>query len=131
MVFAYALLGVLEFREDATSVLEAIDVVEIPDSLRAELANVVWQWVKHRSLAIDTARAVLWDADALINRTIPGQLLWERAFELAVEANHPAYDTMFVAAAEFAGTKLVTFDKQLKRAFPDRILTAEEFLGNA
>ncbi len=127
MVFAYALLGIMPFRDQAVTVLATADAVLVPDSLRAELANVLWQWVKHRGVSQDTAITVLRDADALITQTIPGEQLWERALELAVAADHPAYDTMFVAASEFAGTKLVTFDEKLKTAFPALVLTPTEF----
>jgi predicted nucleic acid-binding protein len=129
MVFAYALLGVPGFKEDAVAVLAGADEIQGPDSLRAELANVCWQWVRHRDLPLEVAIDVLHDADALISHTFPGEHLWERALELAVDADHPAYDAMFVAAAEIAGTRVVTFDQDLKRAFTDRVITAGEFLS--
>ncbi|MFQ5938225.1 MAG: type II toxin-antitoxin system VapC family toxin [Acidiferrobacterales bacterium] len=128
MVFAYALLGIAPFRDDAAAVLASSDNVQVPDLLRAELANVIWQWVKHRRVTRDIATAVLHDADGLISQTIAGEHLWERALELAVVADHPAYDTMFVAASEYTNTKVVTFDQRLKAAFPDNVLTATEFL---
>ena len=42
-----------------------------------------------------------------------------------------AYDTYFVAAAEIEDTHVVTFDRKLKAAFPDRVLTASEYLSSA
>jgi predicted nucleic acid-binding protein len=44
-VFAYALLGVPEFGDEALAVLEAATEIHVPDSFRVELVNVVWQWV--------------------------------------------------------------------------------------
>ncbi len=124
MVFAYALLGVEGFREQALKALESADLVEIPDSLRAELVNVVWKWVKTKGLSLDLGLEVLQDAEALIDRVIPAQELWERALELAVQYNHPAYDTLFIAAAELGETQVVTFDKKLLGTFPSLTVDA-------
>ena len=39
------------------------------------------------------------------------------------------YDTYFIAAAEIENTRVVSFDKKLKSAFPEMVLTAAEFLS--
>ena len=129
MVFAYALLGVEAFRQDAAAILEQADSISVPDSLRAELANVLWQWIKHRKVSMTTALEIMDDTESLIGQTLSGKDLWERALVLAVESNHPAYDTYFIAAAEREDTQVVSFDKKLKAVFPDRVLTAAEFLS--
>lgn len=41
MIFAYALLGVEAFRQDATAILEQADTISVPDSFRAEMAIVL------------------------------------------------------------------------------------------
>jgi len=128
MVFAYALLGVEEFRQDATATLEQADTITVPDSFRVEMANVLWQWIKHRQVSIETALQIMDDTESLINRTLSGENLWERALVLSVNSNHPAYDTYFIAAAEIENTQVVSFDKKLKAIFPDKVLTAAEFL---
>jgi len=61
----------------------------VPDSLRAELANVVWQWCTHRDLSLEIGRSVLDDADALISHTVPANHLWHRALEISSEVRHP------------------------------------------
>jgi predicted nucleic acid-binding protein len=131
MVFVYALLGVEEFRQDAAEILERAETITVPDSLRVELANVLWQWISHRNVPLDTAFEVMEDAESLITRTLAGDSLWERALVLALNSKHPAYDTYFVAAAEIEDTHVVTFDRKLKAAFPDRVLTANEYLSSA
>ena len=128
MGFAYALLGVEGFREQALKALESADLVEIPDSLRAELVNVVWKWVKTKGLPLELGLEVLQDSEALIDRVIPAQELWERALELAVQYNHSAYDTLFIAAAELGETQVVTFDKKLVETFPSLTLDADSGL---
>jgi len=129
MVFAYALLGVEAFRDDATAILEQTDTISVPDAFRAELTNVLWQWIRVGSVPIDTALQVMDDTESLINRTLSGESLWERALVLSVDANHPAYDTYFIAAAEMEETRVVSFDKKLKAVFPERVLTPTEFLS--
>lgn len=127
MVFAYALLGVKEFRRDAVAVLEAVDEVIVPDSMRAELTNVLWQWVQHRGVGIETTRAVLQDTESLITRVISSELICERALEIAIQAKHTAYDALFIAAADLMETKLVTFDQRIVKCFPEQALVASKF----
>jgi predicted nucleic acid-binding protein len=43
MVFVYVLLGVEEFRQDAAEILEHAETITVPDCLRVEIANVLWQ----------------------------------------------------------------------------------------
>ncbi len=129
MVFAYALMGVEGFRDPASEALASADLIEVPDSLRAELVNVVWRWVSIKGLSLDLGLEVLQDAEGLIDRVIPTEQLWERALELAVQYNHSAYDTLLIAAAELGETRVVTFDKKLLQTFPSLTVDAGEFGG--
>lgn len=129
MVFAYALLGVEAFRDDATAILEHADTISVPDSFRAEMANVLWQWIHYRKVSIETAFQIMDDTESLIDRTLSGESLWERALVLSVDANHPAYDTYFIAAAEMEETRVISFDKKLKAVFPEMVLTPAECLS--
>ena len=129
MVFAYALLGVPAHRETALAALEAADPIVVPDSCYAELANVVWQWTRAKEISGDTGHALLTDAEVLIYRAHPTTHLWSQALSLAIDADHPAYDALFIAAAQREGTQVVTFDKRLQTAFPDWTLAPEAVLG--
>jgi predicted nucleic acid-binding protein len=128
MVFAYGLLGVEEFHEEALEVLRRGDIIA-PDSLRAELVNVVWQWNRSTPASTQTGADILNDADLLVSAFVPADLLWERALELAVRHDHAAYDTLFVALAELADTRLVTYDGKLLASFPERALTPSTLLS--
>jgi predicted nucleic acid-binding protein len=128
MIFAYALLGVEEFRDETVAVLEAPDAVVVPDSLRAELANVVWQWCARRALSLETGHAVLDDADALISQILPANHLWHRALEISGNVGHPVYDTLFIAAAERRDTRLVTMDRRLLSMFPALAVSPAAYL---
>lgn len=127
MVFVYALLGVREFRDQAVNVLASAESIRVPDSFRAELVNVVWQWIQYQNVPLETGLEVLQDANSLIDQAISSDLLWERALKLAVENFHTAYDTLFIAAAENMKTRLITFDKKLLEIFPEWTLDANKF----
>lgn len=66
MVFAYALLGVGGFREQASEALASADLIEVPDSLRAELVNVVWKWICTKGVSLSLGLEVLRDAEGSI-----------------------------------------------------------------
>lgn len=128
MVFVYALLGVEPHRDEAVAMLAKARTIVVPDSFRAEFANVLWQWVRHREVNRDLATALLQDTESLVTQVIDSNILWERALDLAVDNNHPVYDTLFVAAAEGLATRVITFDRRLARVFPDHVSTARAFL---
>ncbi|MDT7043472.1 type II toxin-antitoxin system VapC family toxin [Candidatus Nitronereus thalassa] len=130
MVFAYALLGVPRFRDESLAVLTQVDSVLVPDSFRAELVNVVWQWIREHQQTLEVGMDVLTDADALITYAAPADELWERALELSVEANHPAYDTLCVALAERENTGLITYDTKLRKKFQNQTISPSDFLSN-
>ena len=129
MVFAYGLLGVTEYREQALEALQRAGDIIAPDSLRAELLNVVWQWTRQGGISTQTGLAVLQDADQLVASFVPTDVIWERALELAMVHDHAAYDTLFIALAELADTRLVTYDQQLLTAFPERAIEPTSFLA--
>lgn len=129
MVFAYGLLGVTEYREEALEVLHRAGDIIAPDSLRAELLNVVWQWTRQGGVSTQTGMAVLQDADQLVAAFVPTDVLWERALELSMVHDHAAYDTLFIALAELADTRLVTYDQQLLRTFPEWAVEPAAFLA--
>jgi predicted nucleic acid-binding protein len=121
MVFAYALLRVEDKHEQALAALEGAGQIIVPDSLFAELGNVVWQWIQFRQLPLQVGLDVLADAEVLVDKVVPSAWIREMALELAVRAGHSFYNTLFVAAAIQEKTQLVTFDRKLAAKFPDRV----------
>lgn len=121
MVFAYALLRVEDYYEQAIAAIETAEQIIVPDSLFAELGNVVWQWIQFRQLPIRTGLEVLEDAEALVDKIIPTTHIREVALELAVQASHPFYDTLFIAAAIREQVQVITFDRKLAIKFPERV----------
>jgi predicted nucleic acid-binding protein len=129
-VFVYALLRETEVHEEARLVFRARDEVIVPNSLKAELVNVVWQWIRVRQLAFDLAISVLGSTQRLIDREVATELLWERALQFAVQADHSPYDTLFAALAEREATRVVTYDERFRRAFPDLTISPADFLAS-
>lgn len=121
MVFAYALLRVEGKYEQAIAALSTAKQIIVPDSLFAELGNVVWQWIEFRQLPLETGLEVLEDAEALVDKIVPSAHIRELALELAVQASHPFYDTLFIAAAIREQVQVITFDLKLTTKFPDRV----------
>jgi len=128
MVLAYSLLKAPGFHEGAAAALAKADEVVAPDLLPAELVNVVWQWVRARRLSLERGLQILDEGERLMTRLVPARMVWDRALRLSVSANHPAYDTLFVALAIQTGTRLVTYDRRLQKLFPEYVISVPEYL---
>ncbi|MEA5550965.1 type II toxin-antitoxin system VapC family toxin [Anabaena cylindrica UHCC 0172] len=125
MVFAYALLRVEDRYEQAIAALESVDQIVVPDSLFAELGNVIWQWIQFRQLPLQMGLDAMQDAEALVDVMISSSQIRYLALKLAVEASHSFYDTLFVAAALQSDTQVLTYDRKLGAKFGDRVLLLE------
>ncbi|MBG1268994.1 type II toxin-antitoxin system VapC family toxin [Nostoc sp. WHI] len=121
MVFVYALLRVESQHEQALSALERAEQIIVPDSLFAELGNVVWQWIVFRQLPLIIGLEVLKDAKVLVTKIIPVIDIRDTALELAVKKNHSFYDTVFVAAAIQEQVQVITFDRKFAEKFSDQV----------
>lgn len=122
MVFAYGLLNVEGKYEQAIAALESASQIVVPDSLFAELGNVVWQWIKFHQLSLQMGLETMRDAEALVDLTINSSQIRDLALELAVDHDHPFYDTLFVAAAIQINTQVLTFDRKLANKFSDCVI---------
>lgn len=118
MVLAYAVIGEAELHRPAMRALADAQEVWAPDSLRAELTNVLWQWVRRNRLPLADGQAALGQAGALVTHFISTEALWEEALRLAVEHDHPAYDTLFIALAAATDSRVVTHDAALLARYP-------------
>lgn len=129
MVLAYALLGEAEFHQAAVEALDALPELLAPESLRAELTNVVWLWIRHRGVEPAAGIAMLRDAEALVTEFVPVRNLWEDALVLAVKEGHSPYDTLFVALAQQRRTKMLTSDQAVLRRFPTWTVSLAGFVA--
>ena len=129
-VVAYYLLGVPEHRDLLSSLFVSdLDFVA-PESLKAEILNVLWLAIRHGPLTLNEALDRLDIVERLVTRSIPITHLWATALTLSAKNQHSPYDTLFVAAAERAGTKLLTYDRRIRDAFPETAVDPGAFLAN-
>ncbi|MGH7487284.1 MAG: type II toxin-antitoxin system VapC family toxin [bacterium] len=131
MVFAYALLKTVPFFESAALALESAREVWIPDSLQAEFVNVLWQWVRAKTISPETAHDALRDIHELLTYPVSVDDLWDDALDLAIARVHPAYDTLFIALAAKTGQKVVTFDGGMLLKFPEWTISVSDFIASS
>lgn len=118
-VVAYYLLGTEPFAVEAREFWQATDEPVAPAHWQAELANVVWMAVRTGTLSANEGHRRLDFASRLRLRSVPIGSLWQSALTLSLDSGLSAYDTLFVALARRRRLPLVTFDKQILKAFPD------------
>jgi predicted nucleic acid-binding protein len=85
------------------------------DLLTAECANILWKKVRRGEISADEAGF----AAKLLGRAdidlLPMRSFFEPATRIAVALDHPAYDCVYLAAAEAVGLPFVTADERLLR----------------
>jgi predicted nucleic acid-binding protein len=90
-----------------------------PDLVWAEVGNVVWKKWRRGEIPADTAAALLGDFRKLPLRTLPSDLLFDAAWEVASNLSRSFYDSLYLALARSQGCPLVTADRKLWRALQD------------
>ena len=130
MVFAYGLLNETDYASDSLDAIAHTDIIHVPDSLRAELTNVLWQWITQKAIPVQTGLDVLQDANTLFSQVHATQNYWQDALILACEDKHSAYDTLFIALAKGLGIPLVTYDKKLLQKYPSIAVRPDIYLRN-
>jgi predicted nucleic acid-binding protein len=86
---------------------------------RSELRNILAGYLRRRTLSFEAAGAIQAEAEGLLagNEHMVDSL---RVLELVRDSDCSAYDCEFVALAMRLGTKLITMDAKLLRAFPEQ-----------
>ena len=109
------------FNEDlspqARMLAESDAVFSAPDIILTECTNAVWRRVVSRTVTQAHAQAFLKALPQWFELLSPSIQLYEPAFEMACDLEHPVYDCQYLALAENKGIQLVTAD----RVFADRV----------
>ena len=86
---------------------------------RSEFRNILAGYLRRRTLGFEAAGAIQAEAEGLLagNEHLVDSL---RVLELVRDSDCSAYDCEFVALAMRLGTKLITMDAKLLRAFPEQ-----------
>jgi predicted nucleic acid-binding protein len=98
----------------ARSILASPRIFKAPDILVAEVGNALWLYERAASKRTEASGALLERIRESID-LIPCTELLEDAFAIALEIDHPMYDTFYVALARRDAVPMVTFDKRLLR----------------
>ncbi|MGH8126852.1 MAG: type II toxin-antitoxin system VapC family toxin [Gammaproteobacteria bacterium] len=122
-IIAYAWLKSAQNR-DALLLLEREPEWHAPLLWRSEFRNVLLGEVHRKRLDRPVAAEVMHSAERWLSdcEHLPGS---ERVFQLALESGCTAYNCEFVAVAEQLDVPLVTADRALLKAFPQRAQTLE------
>ncbi|MYN29551.1 type II toxin-antitoxin system VapC family toxin [Duganella levis] len=89
---------------------------------RSEFRNILAGHMRLRSLPYDQARQMQYAAETLLAGS-EFELESASVLTLVRDSSCTAYDCEFVALAIMLGTKLVTMDQKLLRAFPKTIIS--------
>ena len=86
---------------------------------RSEFRNILAGYMRRGVLSLEQACALQREAESMMGETA-FEVDSLSVLELVAGSDCSAYDCEFVALANQLGTRLVTMDKQLLRAFPER-----------
>jgi predicted nucleic acid-binding protein len=118
-VVAYYLLRTEPFHQEARDLWAAVKKPIAPAFWAAEFANAVWSVTRAGVIAPADALDRLRMAGLLGIESVDVTTLWAGAVSRAIEAGHPAYDTLFVELAHRQSAPLATFDQKVLDRFPE------------
>jgi predicted nucleic acid-binding protein len=133
MVIAYGLLPHPQFVAEVERVRDRDAAWAAPPLWRSELRSTLLQYVcsedpdiVRSDLTLDDAVAVMHSAESVLGaRTMDVDS--EAVLALADASGCSAYDGEYVALAEDLDVPLVTYDRRLQAAFPDRAVAPTKF----
>ncbi len=108
-----------EYTAAAEALFERDPEWALPILWRSEFRNILAGYMRRRSLTFAQAHELQREAEGLLTGS-EFELESLPILELVRDSDCSAYDCEFVALAIKLGTKLVTMDSKLLRAFPTR-----------
>ncbi len=103
-----------EGSEAARDLLGRVDLFA-PALIHSEVGNALWKKRRRGEFAADVDLAMLPDLFASLIRTVDEAPMMRRALDLAIGADHPIYDCVYLARAEALDTELTTADAAFAR----------------
>ena len=119
-VLAYLLLP-YEFSPQADALFSRDPDWAVPILWRSEFRNLLAGYLRRKTLTFDEVLKVQAEAEALVAGN-EHEVDSRRVLELVRDSAYSAYDCEFVALAAQLGTKVVTMDAKLLKAFPHHAL---------
>ena len=117
-----------ERTREAEAVLAKDPTWVAPPLWRSELRSVVHKYVVRGDLTVTRAVTLVGQADDIVGGR-EGDVDSRDVLELASGSKCSTYDCEYVALASALGVPLVTTDRAVLKAFPDRAMTPAEFLA--
>jgi predicted nucleic acid-binding protein len=111
-----------EFTAAAEALLEREPEWAAPPLWRSEFRNILAGYVRRKMLSFEQACSLQTEAESLLEG-YEFQVQSREVMELVRDSDCSAYDCEFVALAARLGSKLVTMDKKVLKAFPDRAVS--------
>lgn len=99
----------------------------VPLICRSEMRNILALYMRHEAMSLSQARRTMEKAESLWRSrefAVPSDDVLELSFHHSITA----YDGEYAVLAKQLGIPLVTFDKAVRKAFPNTAITAEDFL---
>ena len=122
-VLAYLYLPT-DYTTEAESLLVSEPGWAAPILWRSELRNILAGYMRRKTLTFTAARDIQAEAEGLLAGN-EYEVDSSRVLELVRDSDCSAYDCEFVALAMHLGTRLVTMDAKLLRAFPRHAVSLE------
>lgn len=119
-VLAYLYLPT-EYTAAAEALLEQDSEWAAPILWRSEFRNILAGCMRRKTISFEQANRLQREAENLLEGS-EFEVDSLTVLELVRDSDCSAYDCEFVALAMKLGTKLVTMDKKLLRAFPKRAI---------
>jgi len=98
----------------------------VPLICRSEFRNILTLYMRRAGMSLTQAKRTMEQAETLWRNkefAVPS----DDVLELTARHNVTAYDGEFVVLAKQLGVPLVTFDKAVRKAFPNITIDPEEF----
>ncbi len=106
-----------EFTVAAEALLEREPEWAAPPMWRSEFRNILAGYVRRKMLSFEQACSLQAEAESLLEG-FEFEVQSREVMALVRDSDCSAYDCEFVALAERLGSKLVTMDKKVLKAFP-------------
>ena len=102
--------------ESARNVLTANETLIAPDLLIPEFCNAMWQIQRVGQISVEQGQHAIRHVATVFMRLYSSIALRDRAYAIAMELDHPAYDCFYLALADAEDCRLVTADRRLVAA---------------
>ena len=86
-----------------------------PDIFVSEVTNAYWKYHQFEDLPLDITEELLNKTIRLIDDVIEGGDLYQEAFSLSCQTNHPVYDSMYLICARRYNATLVSVDNKMNK----------------